>query len=323
MMEACASSSSAPGGRRGTARGRGPAQLAELMRSTRSATAAPQRHRRGPEINHWHEVAMADGALGGRLIGAAAGLPDVLRRRKQLRRVVAGLRLPQLRPLRLEARSSSDQGPRSRSSREDGRRPVSESINMARHRRWMPGSVLRHSSAVVARAPKALVEVAGRPFIARQLADSSARLRRRLVLCLGYLQERSRPTLATRSPTAWRYRLLLQQRALPGRRSARCGEPRRGSRMCSGGAQGRPRPNYRRFWPTSNSGARYSVTVTILRTRSSISDTVPGIATFSRFDKRARPGHGPHRLQRRPLQRQRWTESLKIGPSWRTCTRPW
>ena len=52
-----------------------------------------------PEIDRWHEVAMANGALGGKLIGAGGGgfLMFYVEEKIRLRRVMAGLGLPELR----------------------------------------------------------------------------------------------------------------------------------------------------------------------------------------------------------------------------------
>lgn len=52
-----------------------------------------------PEIDRWHEVAMANGALGGKLIGAGGGgfLMFYAEEKIRLRRAMAGLGLPELR----------------------------------------------------------------------------------------------------------------------------------------------------------------------------------------------------------------------------------
>jgi NDP-sugar pyrophosphorylase family protein len=53
----------------------------------------------------------------------------------------------------------------------------------------LAGGLATRLGPVVARTPKALVEVAGRPFIAHQLAGLRTAGVRRVVLCLGYLGE--------------------------------------------------------------------------------------------------------------------------------------
>ena len=129
-----------------------------------------------PKINEWYDLAMANGALGGKLIGAGGG----------------GF-------LMFYAEDKAEVASRHAAGRAQGSPlPVRFRRHQTRHRVSAPldipvailaGGLATRLRPITEKIPKSLVPVAGKPFLAHQLELLHARGIRRAVLCVGYLGE--------------------------------------------------------------------------------------------------------------------------------------
>ena len=129
-----------------------------------------------PKINEWYDLAMASGALGGKLIGAGGGgflmfyAEDKARLRHAMRQ--AGLKEVRFR-FDFEGTKLVDF--------------VSAPLDIPVA--ILAGGLATRLRPITEKIPKSLVPVAGKPFLAHQLELLHARGIRHAVLCIGYLGE--------------------------------------------------------------------------------------------------------------------------------------
>ena len=129
-----------------------------------------------PKINEWYDLAMANGALGGKLIGAGGGGFLMFYAEDKARvasRDEAGRLAGSPVPLRF----------RGNETRHFVSAPLEIPVAI------LAGGLATRLRPITEKIPKSLVPVAGRPFLAHQLEMLHARGIRRAVLCIGYLGE--------------------------------------------------------------------------------------------------------------------------------------